>query len=413
MQTRAEQRRTILRNLAIFQIHQYFLLTQDLHHRIYTDLDTRHNGATTWGYNRGYADRVVQGLLDGDEVKYQWTTRITRRQFDTLLAWLEINTTLKKSRTASTKQKLMIFLYICGTGASYRSASVLFHCSISQISSIFHDVLPAVCALHKANVLVPQSGEPVHPRIALDNKYSPFLDDCVGAIAGNHIPVIHKSKTDRPDMFSAAAFRNRNSTPSQNILAAVDMSMNFLCVHAGWEASAHDGTVLVDAIASRNIKPPPSKFWVADAGHMVKDGDKETCLVPYQSVRYHLKEWVHGEQKPKNEKELFNLRHSSIRNVVERTFGVFKARFKIVETTHNGFSLRTQIQLVYALTALHNFINAHGEDPWAEWDVLDSSTPTEVEDVSPIQPDSTAQTNMELLRDQIAVGMWKQYQSTL
>src|SRR5215471_13726721 len=35
--------------------------------------------------------------------------------------------------------------------------------------------------------------------------------------------------------------------------------------------------------------------------------------------------------RPRNEKELYNLRHASLRNVIERIFGVSKKRFKILK----------------------------------------------------------------------------------
>jgi hypothetical protein len=39
---------------------------------------------------------------------------------------------------------------------------------------------------------------------------------------------------------------------------------------------------------------------------------------------------VIGNERPQNAKELFNLRHVSLRNVVERIFGVLKNRFQIL-----------------------------------------------------------------------------------
>ena len=72
------------------------------------------------------------------------------------------------------------------------------------------------------------------------------------------------------------------------------------------------------------------------------DIDKQAkCIAP---VRYHLKEWgrtnirlvyiihcnsfdVSSLYRPKTKEELFNLRHASARNVIERIFGVLKCRF--------------------------------------------------------------------------------------
>ncbi|XLU81807.1 hypothetical protein S245_005227, partial [Arachis hypogaea] len=52
-----------------------------------------------------------------------------------------------------------------------------------------------------------------------------------------------------------------------------------------------------------------------DGGFMLKSG----ILTPYRGVRYHLKEYLVRE--PQNLKELFNHRHSSLRNIIERCFG--------------------------------------------------------------------------------------------
>ena len=52
-------------------------------------------------------------------------------------------------------------------------------------------------------------------------------------------------------------------------------------------------------------------------------------LSPYQSVQYHLKEF--SDHPPKNEHELFNLRHSSLRTTIERGFGVLKKHFRVLD----------------------------------------------------------------------------------
>jgi len=76
-------------------------------------------------------------------------------------------------------------------------------------------------------------------------------------------------------------------------------------------------------------------------------------ISPYQSVRYHLKE--QEGRTPKNRRELFNLRHSSLRTKIESTFGILKNRFKILSSKpHHPFI--TQVDIILAYTVLHNFI---------------------------------------------------------
>ena len=51
-------------------------------------------------------------------------------------------------------------------------------------------------------------------------------------------------------------------------------------------------------------------------------------MTSYRGVRYHLKEY--SRRGPQNTQDLFNHRHSSLRNVIERTFGVLKKHFPII-----------------------------------------------------------------------------------
>jgi hypothetical protein len=64
--------------------------------------------------------------------------------------------------------------------------------------------------------------------------------------------------------------------------------------------------------------------------------------------------------RPANFKELYNLRHASARNVVERIFGVIKHRWTIL-TRAPHYNMETQAQIPSALVALHNFILEHDE----------------------------------------------------
>jgi hypothetical protein len=44
------------------------------------------------------------------------------------------------------------------------------------------------------------------------------------------------------------AFRGRKTSPTQNVMAAVNFDLKFTYVLAGWEGSAHDALILADAI---------------------------------------------------------------------------------------------------------------------------------------------------------------------
>jgi hypothetical protein len=59
--------------------------------------------------------------------------------------------------------------------------------------------------------------------------------------------------------------------------------------------------------------------------------------------------------RPANHKELYNLQHVELQNVIECVIGVFKKQFKIV-CEENYYPMEMQAKLIPALCALHNFI---------------------------------------------------------
>ena len=58
-----------------------------------------------------------------------------------------------------------------------------------------------------------------------------------------------------------------------------------------------------------------------DAGYPQMKG----FLGPYKGERYHLPHSHRGEE-PTGHKEIFNHAHSSLRSIIERTFGVWKKK---------------------------------------------------------------------------------------
>jgi hypothetical protein len=365
--------------------------------------------STSTGTRSVYTDayrgeNLTEQLRSGAERRLINTTRLNPDQFEALLEWLLANTKFKDSKHVSAAEKLVIFLYICSHDISFRGMQELVHHSTSTIHMAFTETLDALCILHKEFVKLP-SGET--PEIIRDSpKFYPMFKDAIGALDGTYIPISVQRRVSNDEQ---VPWRCRKGYLAQNVLAAVDFDMNFVYVLAGWEGSAHDSRVLRFAVADKGFHAPPGKYYLADAGYNSFNG---LCLVPYNKVRYHLREWGAANQRPENSKELFNLRHSSLRITIERTFGVLKNRFHILNSARDGFSVSTQVKLVYALTGLHNFLNQHGAEPEKEWAEL------EVDQTSQLEPNqepelSTESEVVDERRGQIAEAMWDSYQEEL
>jgi hypothetical protein len=136
---------------------------------------------------------------------------------------------------------------------------------------------------------------------------------------------------------------------------------------------------------------------------------------------------------PQNPKELFNLRHSQARNVVERIFGVLKRRFRMLHSPPE-YNMDIQALIPPALAALHNFIRQYDPEDIQTSDDDDDDDDDDNDDNDndsdklpdfqrPIS-DSVGELGMGTVtsresaranerRDRIAGEMWEQYQRYL
>jgi len=135
-------------------------------------------------------------------------------------------------------------------------------------------------------------------------------------------------------------------------------------------------------------------------------------MAPYKGVRFYLKEYsVHGPEKAE---EIYNHWHSSLRNVIERTFGVLKKRFFIISRmTEPFFPVDIVTEIILACCILHNYLM--GVDPderlIAEFDqeILNGDIHNEARNNA---NDSNADARRgAILRTSIATRMWNYYVS--
>lgn len=83
-------------------------------------------------------------------------------------------------------------------------------------------------------------------------------------------------------------------------------------------------------------------------------------LLRIEGKHYHLQEW---KNPPEKMEELFNMKHSSARNVIERTFGLLKIRWAIIRNP-SYYPIETQVGIILACCYLHNLIRQQmGSDP--------------------------------------------------
>ncbi|KAJ9183772.1 hypothetical protein P3X46_007583 [Hevea brasiliensis] len=201
-------------------------------------------------------------------------------------------------------EKVVIYLYTLVLNASNRHTQERFQHSGETISQVFRQVLHV---------------------------------DCIGAIDGTHVRASIAPKDQIP-------YIGRKG---------ISFDMQFTFVWAGCEGITHNARIFLAAIKNPIIKfpkPPKEKYYLVDAGYPNMKG----YLKPYKDAKYHLPEFRRG-QPPSGLEEIFNRAHSSLRSVIERTFGVWNNRWHILDNM-SAYPFKVQIKIVVASMTLHNYI---------------------------------------------------------
>ncbi|XP_074347447.1 uncharacterized protein LOC141686303 [Apium graveolens] len=325
--------------------------------------------------------KLIDEIMKGNEIRCYQDFRMPKDIFISFCRLLVDRYGLVPTQGMSEYEEVGIFLMTVAHGCGNRLMQEMWNHSGETISRHFHSVLQAVCRL-ASDYIKPASNyntgcgyhTPQHER------YHPYFEDAIGAIDGTHIKCRVK-ETERTPYFG------RKGYATQNILAICDFNLCFTFAWGGWEGGAHDSRILNEATTQGNLNfPHPSgnKFYLVDAGYAHKKG----YMAPYKgsSIRYHLADFRRGdgsERVPRNPKEKYNHLHSSCRMVIERTFGVWKARFAILANMPM-YKIDTQTDIVLSTMAIHNYIRKSN--------CSDSAFRT-AERESYIPPDSTTTTN--------------------
>jgi hypothetical protein len=200
---------------------------------------------------------------------------------------LEGHGVLCNSKYVTATEKLAILLYMLITGLSNQKLQQRFQRSASTISIIINQLINNISTARSLVckfIKLPADDSDTPEEIKNNPKLSPYFDDCIGAVDESHILVYFEDQTQ---------YVNRKGYPSQNVLAVCNFNMEFTFVMPGWEGSAHDGR-LWDAARVKSLRIPKGKWLLGDAGFPLSN----SCLIPYQATKYHLKDWdVAGGKK--------------------------------------------------------------------------------------------------------------------
>ena len=154
----------------------------------------------------------------------------------------------------------------------------------------------------------------------------------IGAIDCTHVPIIN------PGGANSEIFRCRKGYFSINVQAVCDAELFITNIVARWHGSAHDSHIF------------RSSSLCYDFEHQKVNG----LLIG--DARYSCTSYLMTPlRNPLTRKERrYNVAHRRARNVIERTFGILKQRFKCLQIPLRT-NLSNTLPIIVATACLHNF----------------------------------------------------------
>ncbi|XP_059451159.1 protein ALP1-like [Corylus avellana] len=302
----------------------------------------------------------VMEILQGNPDRCKQNFRMEIHVFIYLCKELKERYHLRDTRKLTVEELVAMFFITLGHGFGNRIVQERFQHSGETISRHFTSVLMAVSRM-AIDIINPIDREfrDVPSKICDDERYWPYFKNCIGAIDGTHVLVKISPSKQIP-------YIGRKWTPTQNVMAVCDFRMCFTFVWAGWEGTAHDTRIFLEAIRKDELRfphPPRGKYYLVDAGYPHMKG----YMGPYKGERYHLPDFRRGSQQ--------------------------------------------RVKIVVASMALHNFIRKHAikDAEFQPYDDDGDLLPTDIigddeaHDESSIQQSQTSNENsMNIERDHIA-----------
>ncbi|KAG6287696.1 hypothetical protein E4U09_006001 [Claviceps aff. purpurea] len=98
----------------------------------------------------------MEDLLASSDDHFRTICRMRKHVFRKLVHWLRTKTSVRNTRYR-VELKLMVFLYIIGSGVSQRNAAMFFRMAQSSVSRVFHHVRHEMVKLHLDYVVQPDN----------------------------------------------------------------------------------------------------------------------------------------------------------------------------------------------------------------------------------------------------------------
>jgi hypothetical protein len=298
---------------------------------------------------RFYEETIPRYNLDDFRAHF----RLSRGTSDVLLRALTGSQVFKRQDGPGrppipTEKAMLASLWLLATPDSYRSVSTRFGLPQSTTHDYMMDVIDVIVSDLCPQYIQWPTGE--RAKTVMDGfQAMRGLEGVIGAVDGTHIPISapHHEHAD---------YINRKGFHSLNFQAVCDHTLCFTDVFAGYPGKVHDARVYRNSPLYESVTGEGGQLTFPDNSYILGDGAypiHPRLLTPFRDTG-----------RLTAEQSRYNKYHSSTRMVIERAFGLVKARFRRLRKLEMG-SNDTIIKFVIAAFVLHNMCVREGE-PWMD-----------------------------------------------
>ncbi|XP_047320292.1 protein ANTAGONIST OF LIKE HETEROCHROMATIN PROTEIN 1-like [Impatiens glandulifera] len=297
------------------------------------------------------------------------------------------------------EEQVVMTLQYLAHGHSMSCVGITFGHSKQTVSRYVSMVLKSLHRLSIAEIQ-PIDQNIIHPKFTT-TPLRQIFKNCIGAIDGTHVEVYPKAE-------NSYCWRGRSGHTTTNVIAICNHDLMFTYFVSGAEGSMHDSTVLDIArhtpqylfphpLPGTLIKHISGKYYLVDSGYSNQIG----YLAPYPRTNYHPHHF--GGVLLSTRKEMFNMQHSSLRSTIERTFGIWKNKWRIISNGKSlrGFNLKKQLQIIQATAGLHNFVRKNNIEVIVD-DNPNDDTEVLVDDDILLSPNVLPRNEMDQFRDELS-----------
>ncbi|KAJ1205808.1 hypothetical protein NDU88_001234 [Pleurodeles waltl] len=289
------------------------------------------------------------------------TYRLDRATIQELCTQLEpdLMSAIRHPTGISPQVQVLSVLHFLASGSFQTTVAIASGMSQPMFSNVLSRVLSALLKHMRSYIVFPQVED--LPTVKGDFYALGHIPNIIGAIDGTHVALV-------PPHRSEQVYRNRKSYHSMNAQLVCLADQYISHVNAKFPGSVHDAYIL------RNSSIPyvmgqlqRHRVWLlSDSGYP----NLSWLLTPVRNPRTRAE-------------ELYSEAHGRTRRVIERTFGLLKARLRCLHMTGGSlfYSPKKVCQIIVACCMLHN-LALRQQVPFLQEDGPDGGVVAAVEPVN-------------------------------